>query len=151
MKEDAIESLLEGMPQPKRQKRVVRKKHFSTKNLPLDVAVRRLVAEEIGDVDPTRDEKFILLQKYGVVAPRIDRSVKKPKWMGESEWKRKLNNWFKMTQGLVRRFQNPKSRPQQTQPTGRPNQRPWKHSKRNQTTVSTRQNFGPTRTGNSQR
>ena len=155
MKEDAIEKLLEGMPQPKRQKRVVRKKHFNTKNVPLEVAVRRLVAEEIGEVEPTRDEKFVLLQKYGVVAPRIDRQVTKPHWMGDAEWKRKLNNWFKMTQGLTRRYQAKRN----PQPTGH---HPWSQVKaeaarnqkyqqrRPQTSRNFRPNSAQTRTGSTQ-
>jgi hypothetical protein len=97
--EEVDAALLEGMPRANKG-RVVRKKRFVTsKHLPLDIAVRREVAEEIGEAEPTRDQKYILLQKYGVVAPRIDRLVTKPRWMGEGEWKRKQNNWFKITQG----------------------------------------------------
>lgn len=107
--------LLEGMPSPRKQKRVTKKKFYSTKNVPQEVAVRRQVAEEIGDAEPTRDEKFILLQKYGVAAPRIDRLVTKPKWMGETTWKRKMNEWSKMTHGLVKGFQ-PKRKPQPSLP-----------------------------------
>ena len=159
MKEDAIEKLLEGMPQPKKTKRVVRKKHFNTKNVPLDIAVKRLVAEEIGDVEPTRDEKFVLLQKYGVVAPRIDRQVTRPLWMGESEWKRKQNNWFKMTQGLTRRYQSPRQRPNsQSKPYQKPPfQRAPNPSLRKKfrtdqrpTTRNFRPNSAPTRMGSSQ-
>jgi len=43
----------------------------------------------------------MLLQKYGVTAPRIDRQVTRPKWMGVAEWKRKMNDWYKSTKGMV--------------------------------------------------
>jgi len=103
------------------RKRVTKKFH-STKNLPIDVAVRRQVAAEIGEDEPTKDEKFVLLQKYGVAAPRIDRLISKPNWMGVAEWKRKLNEWFKATKGLVRPQQRPRfSRPNSNLPQQRSN------------------------------
>lgn len=67
----------------------------------LDVTIRRQVAFDLGEEEPQKDERFQLLQKYGVAAPRIDRQVTKPKWMGETEFKRKMNDWFKITKGLV--------------------------------------------------
>lgn len=151
--------LLEGMPSPRKQKRIAKKKFFSTKHVPLEVGVRRQVAEEIGDAEPTRDEKFILLQKYGVAAPRIDRLVTKPKWMGESTWKRKLNEWSKMTHGLVKGFQPKKRFPQQSQPgEGRPPQkhsRPWRgdktgryNSRRPNNSNNSRPNSARVQTGN---
>ncbi len=115
------DTLLEGMPQPKRLRVKRVKKFHSNKNVPVDVAVRRQVAEEISDAEPTKDQKFILLQKYGAFAPRIDRLVTKPKFMGVSEWKRKQNDWFKATKGLVKPQQSPRSRftnSQRSQPDG---------------------------------
>lgn len=104
--EELDRQLLEGMPAAQRkQKRIIKKKFFSTKHVPLEVAVRRQVAEEIGEAEPTQGEKSTLLQKYGVKPAVIDRLVTKPKWMSESVWRRKLNEWFKMTHGLVRGYQ----------------------------------------------
>lgn len=146
--------LLEGMPSPRKQKRITKKKFFSTKNVPLEVGVRRQVAEEIGDAEPTRDEKFILLQKYGASAPRIDRFVTKPKWMTEATWKRKLNEWSKMTHGLVKGFQ-PKRKPQVIlDKNGKVLARPWnpKHHKHPNSRPSKSNSFRPNsaqvRTGN---
>ena len=99
---------LEGMPPIKKVRKRI-KKHHTTKNVPVEVSIRRQVSEEIGDDEPTKDEKFVLLQKYGVTAPRIDRLVTKPNWMGVSEWKRKQNDWFKATKGLVSAAQRPRS------------------------------------------
>jgi hypothetical protein len=118
---------LEGLPPTKKPRKRVVKKFHTTKNIPVDVAVRRQVAEEIGEAEPTKDEKFILLQKYGAFAPRIDRLVTKPKWMGVAEWKRKQNDWFKATKGLVRPQQRPRSQFQQTRPTAADIKKPWNH------------------------
>jgi len=142
--------LTEGMPSPRKQRRERKKKFFSLKNVPQEVAVRRQVAEDIGDAEPTRDEKFILLQKYGVTAPRIDRLVTKPKWMEEQTWKRKQNEWSKMTHGLVKGFQPKRN---QKPPFGRaPNPSLKKkfrteHSRRNNSNNS-RPNSAQVRTGN---
>ena len=45
-----------------------------------DVYIRRQVAAELGEDEPTKEEKFSLLQKYGVTPPRFDRRVTKPHW-----------------------------------------------------------------------
>ena len=45
--------------------------------------------------------RYGLLQKYGVVNPKIDRNVRRPKWMEIKEWKRKLSEWYKITKGMV--------------------------------------------------
>lgn len=118
------EATLDGMP-PVKKTRVVKKKKFQpTKNVPVEVSIRRQLSGEIGDDEPTKDQKFVLLQKYGVTAPRIDRLVTKPNWMGVAEWKRKQNDWFKATKGMVNpsqrpRFNRPMSNSQPSQP-GRP-------------------------------
>lgn len=107
----------------------------------LDVVIRRQVAFDLGEDEPKKDERFQLLQKYGVAAPRIDRSMTKPNWMGVAEFKRKLNDWYKATKGLVA----PQQRTQ------------WQNRTRGitqDTTVGTRSGFvnasrhgsGPTRT-----
>lgn len=161
--EEVDAALLEGMPRANKG-RVVRKKRFVTsKHLPLDIAVRREVAEEIGEAEPTRDQKYILLQKYGVVAPRIDRLVTKPRWMGEGEWKRKQNNWFKITQGSAIKYQQ-KSKRQPLQPQSKTwgeirfknpqaqqrHQERYQKSSRPSNSNRFRQSSGPMKTGNTQ-
>lgn len=166
MENGAIEAaLLEGMPSAKKTKKRVAKRHFTTKNVPVETSVRRQVAEEIGEAEPTRDQKYVLLQKYGVVAPRIDRGISKPKWMGVSEWQRKLSEWFKMTKGLVKPQQRSKfSRPNpNSQPSSRTS-KPWSQIRhkslvspknplgiRPQGTRAFQKNSGPTRTATPQR
>lgn len=162
--EELDAALLEGMPRANKG-RVVRKKRFVTsKHLPLDIAVRREVAEEIGEAEPTRDQKYILLQKYGVVAPRIDRLVTKPRWMGADEWKRKQNNWFKITHGSAVKYQQKSGRPAGAK-TNAPQSKSWgeirfknsqaqqRHLARNSRpnkSNSFRQSSGPMKTGNTQ-
>ena len=150
---------LDGMPPIKKPRKKVVKKFHSNQNVPVDVAVRRQVAAEIGDDEPTKDQKFILLQKYGVTAPRIDRQVTKPNWMGVKEWKRKQNDWFQATKGLVKPQQRPKYRPTlNSQPRREFNKnplvvKPWSqlnHKARPQGMREFRPNFGQTRTGNRQ-
>jgi hypothetical protein len=67
----------------------------------LDVVIRRQVAFDLGEDEPQKDERFQLLQKYGVAIPRIDRLMTKPNWMGVAEFKRKLNDWYKLTKGMI--------------------------------------------------
>jgi hypothetical protein len=69
--------------------------------------VRRQVSFELGgpDAEPTKDQKFQILQKYGIAAARIDRGVTKPKWMTEAAWNEKRAQFYKMTTGLVPREQ----------------------------------------------
>src|ERR1700675_3126507 len=105
---------LEGMPPIKKVRKPRTKKHHTTKNVPVEVSIRRQVSEDIGDDEPTKDQKYVLLQKYGVVAPKIDRLATKPNWMGVSEWKRKQNDWFRATKGMVSPSQRPRNfRPMQ--------------------------------------
>ena len=66
----------------------------------LDRFVRRTLAEELGE-EPTRDQKFALLQKYGLAAARIDRNVTKPSWKGKKEWNQQMQEWYKLTKNLV--------------------------------------------------
>ena len=73
----------------------------------LDTMVRRQVAYELGgpDAEPTKNEKFQVLQKYGVAAARIDRDIAKPSWMSETTWHQKRSEFYKATKGLVPREQ----------------------------------------------
>lgn len=78
-----------------------RRSKRSKTGVSLDVVIRRQVAFDLGEDEPQKDERFQLLQKYGVAAPRIDRLVTRPPWMSIAEFKRKLNEWYKNTKGLV--------------------------------------------------
>ena len=83
---------------PKRRER--KEKRAST-IVTADIAIRRQIAAELGDEEPRSDEKFQLLQKYGVAAARIDRLATKPSWMEETVWQGKKTQWFQLTKGLV--------------------------------------------------
>lgn len=77
------------------------RKARSKTGVSLDVVIRRQVAFDLGEDEPKKDERFQLLQKYGVAAPRIDRLVTRPPWMSIAEFKRKLNEWYKNTKGMI--------------------------------------------------
>lgn len=151
-------------PTEAREKRERRKKS----GVPtLDVTIRRQVSAELGEDEPQKDERFQLLQKYGVAAPRIDRFVTKPKWMGVAEWKCKQNEWYKATKGLVvpqqrrtfspnQRHSSPQQRPANAAgDTSRRTSKPWsqiKHKNPNHPSNLRRdtrafpRNSGPTKT-----
>lgn len=93
--------------QPKKRDREEKKFVRATT---LDGVVRRQMAEEIGEDEPSREQRFALLQKYGVVEAKIDRRVKKPSWMGERQWNQKLQEWYRATKGLVPAAQERKPR-----------------------------------------
>ena len=82
------------------QEKRVRRARSKT-GVSLDVVIRRQVASDLGEDEPQKDERFQLLQKYGVVTPRIDRLVTRPPWMPIAEFKRKLNDFFKATKGMI--------------------------------------------------
>lgn len=126
---------LDDMPPIKKARKRV-KKHHTTNKVPVEVSIRRQLSAELGDDEPSKDEKFSLLQKYGVTTPRIDRLVTKPNWMGVAEWKRKQNDWFKVTKGLVSPSQRPRFHAQdrKTLPMQRGGMRPYTTS--SQRTVS---------------
>lgn len=117
---------LEGMPPIKKPRKPRAKKHHTTKNVPVEVSIRRQLSEELGDDEPTKEQKFVLLQKYGVTAPRIDRLATKPSFMGAAEWKSKQNIWFKATKGLVSSSQRPRSNYRPTSNSQQPHL-PQKH------------------------
>lgn len=100
-------------PPTETQEKRVRRARNKT-GVSLDVVIRRQVAFDLGEDEPKKDERFQLLQKYGVAAPRIDRLATKPNWMGVAEWKSKLNDWYKLTKGMIQ--------PQQQRRTFSPNQ-----------------------------
>lgn len=123
----------------------------------LEVNVKRQLSAEIGEDELPQAEKFILLQKYGVAAPRIDRLVTKPVWMEERLWRQKNNDWMRATKGLVPARQQPRTFQQTptSRATANPSQRtskPWsqikfknpqaqqRHERQNQTTRTSRPN-----------
>ena len=124
----------------KRWKRETKEKHVTVSGLTADIAVRRMLAAELGEDEPTKDAKFQLLQKYGIAAPRIDRGVTKSKWMSEGTWKIKQSDWFKATKGLV---------PQDRQRNSGVNPKPFNKFPNSKTSGrNSRQNFAPARTEN---
>jgi hypothetical protein len=99
----------------KRERPLPRRKQMAAATA--DVAVRRAIAYELGGTDgePVSEQKFQVLQKYGVAAARIDRAVTKPKWMSEGTWRTKKAEFYQLTKGLVPKeqfkkvFRNPAS------------------------------------------
>jgi hypothetical protein len=98
---------------PKKRDRREKKVPVFMGDVSLDVSVRKQVAAELGDVEPTKEQKFALLQKYGVAAARIDRKVTKPFWNNEEEkvWNNRLLQFEKATRGLVPRQQERRAYP----------------------------------------
>lgn len=111
---------------PKREKFVRKEKR--TGSMTAEVAVKRQLAAEIGEDEIQSDKKFVLLQKYGVAAPRIDRQVQKPTWMEVKEWRQKQNDWFRATKGLATAKQQPQPRKVVVGLQASPSSRPWKAS-----------------------
>ena len=74
----------------------------------VELAVRKQMAEEIGDDELTKDQRFSVLQKFGLAAPRIDRNVTKPTWMSRTLWAQKLKEWYTITKGLAPQQQQKK-------------------------------------------
>src|SRR6266436_5969081 len=90
----------------KREKRETRSRVRG--NLTLEVYIRRQISSELGEDEPGKDERFQLLQKYGVAAARIDRQTTRPTWKGIAEWKRQENDWYKATKGMISAQQTPR-------------------------------------------
>ena len=67
----------------------------------LDGYLRRQMSEEIGEDELSKDFRFQVMQKYGSIAPRIDRRVTKPSWMSTAEWSRKRQEFHTQTVGLI--------------------------------------------------
>ena len=67
----------------------------------LEGYLKRVIAEEIGEEELTKDFRFQVMQKYGSIAPRIDRRVTKPSWMSTAEWSRKRQEFHTQTVGLI--------------------------------------------------
>jgi hypothetical protein len=127
----------------------------------VEIFLKKQVAADLGEEEMVnKDERYLLLQKYGLVTPKIDRLVTKPNWMGVSTWKRKMNEWFQMTKGLVAPQQQKKFyRPTSPSPTRTPQLHPirkWSekfksgHSPRQDTRIS-RPNYGQDQTENPQK
>ena len=108
----------------------------------LDGYLRRQMSEEIGEDELSKDFRFQLMQKYGSIAPRIDRRVTKPSWMEESQWKSLKQEFHNLTKGLVpsqqfatkKQFPSRSNSQSQTQASAPRSSRPWsqiRHKKYN--------------------
>jgi hypothetical protein len=62
-------------------------------------ALKQQIREEVGDDELTLPQQFALLQKFGANAVQIERKMSKPAWIGEQEWKSRINQWIDMTTG----------------------------------------------------
>jgi hypothetical protein len=82
----------------------------------LDGVLRRQLAEEIGDVDLSKDQRFVMLQKLGMAQVRIDRKVTKPSWKDKKTWRTEQNEWFRATKGLVPAIQFKTDQPKNYRP-----------------------------------
>ena len=128
-----------------------------------DIAVRRQVAYELGgpDAEPTSEQKFQMLQKYGVAAARIDRAITKPSWMGERQWRLLKQEFYIATKGLVpkeqfkrNRVATAENRQNRPLPQGRMNRprQPWEGkmfpNSQQRNSSGSRPNFAQGPTGN---
>lgn len=77
--------------EPKRERRVK----------DLSGVLRRDMSEEVGESELSKEHRFALLQKYGIVAAKIDRKVVRPSWKNEKQFNQELNDWYRATKGLV--------------------------------------------------
>jgi hypothetical protein len=93
-------------PPKEDEKKEFREKREKREMTP-DLFARRLVNQEIGDDEATFFQRSMLLQKYGVSAPRIDKRVNRPFWITDQTWKAKLPIYFRELNrtGLVTRYQ----------------------------------------------
>lgn len=94
---------------PKRRERNFEPK-VARKVRGLEGNIRRQMAEEVGEDELSKDFRFGLLQKYGLIAARIDRKVTKPIWMEESTWILKKKQFHDATKGMFPSFR-PNPRP----------------------------------------
>ncbi|SRR6266496_5839749 len=131
-----MEKCKQCTPDMKEDRRELKLRRFST-NVPAEIAVRRQVSAEIEEEDVPREHRYILLQKYGVIDPVIDRRVQKPSWMEKSVWNQKINQWFVNTKGLAQASQRPRNKPYQ-----KPNL--MQSGSRPQGTKIPSRNYGPT-------
>lgn len=114
---------------PKRRSREDRPK-VERRATTLDGVLRRQLAEEIGDTELSKDQRFAMLQKLGMAQVRIDRKVTKPSWKDEKTWRQEQNEWFKATKGLVPVTQFKKNvAPKATLATAKPGVRPTRTSR----------------------
>lgn len=105
-------------PRPKRERKERAPKQAAT----TDTLLRRQVAGELGE-DGTKEQRFQLLEKYGLSAPRIDRRIKKPAWMEDGTWNQKFLAFSKATKGLVTAKQERRSPQQRSGQQSRPQQK----------------------------
>jgi hypothetical protein len=107
---------------PQNPERVVKKRRDKfvkpkfTRATTVEGTLRREMATEIGEDELTKDQRFACMQKYGIIAARIDRKVTKPSWMEESRWRQLKQEFHNMTKGLIP--QQSKSTTFTTKPAG---------------------------------
>ena len=88
-------------PDRKKKRRDREDKPTRERATTLDGYLRRQMSEEIGEDELSKDFRFQVMQKYGMIAPRIDRRVTKPSWMSTAEWSRKRQEFHTQTVGLI--------------------------------------------------
>ncbi len=120
-------------PDRKKKRRDREDKPTRERATTLDGYLRRQMSEEIGEDELSKDFRFQLMQKYGTIAPRIDRRVTKPSWMEESQWKKLRQEFHNLTKGIVPAHQfsqnarsHARSNSQSQTPASAPrSSRPW--------------------------
>ena len=104
--------------------------------LTVEQDVRKQMMEELGESEPqihqtyhkkargnliidpkcpacrVSERRFMLSQKYGLVAPRLDTRIRRPLWMkGGAKWRKQLEQWQKTVRRVRQEMQG--SQPQQ--------------------------------------
>lgn len=104
----------------------------------MELVLRKQMADEIGEEEQlTRDHRFMLLQKFGLMIPIINRGVKKPHWKEVDTWKRQLGEFYQITKGLVTEIRpNPRRFVKTAAPNSTPIQaKPWRGQWKQRPTV----------------
>jgi hypothetical protein len=135
---------------PKKRDRKDAKPRYSGGEVSVGIAIRRQVAAELGEEEPTAAQKSALNQKYGATDPIIDRRVTKPIWQEESVWMNKKAKYDQAVTGLVPREQTIPRRGNSSSQR-RVNRSPVYNPKiQNDSSRRFPQNSNPTRTGTRQ-
>lgn len=79
----------------------------------VDENVRQQMVAEIGEDELTSDQRYMLVQKYGLVIPRINfrnLGIKKPSWMNPLEWGIRRTAWKTLIKSIFRHQSRPQVR-----------------------------------------
>jgi hypothetical protein len=119
----------------------------------VDLAVRRQVAYELGGIDaePTSEQKFQMLQKYGIAAPRIDRAISKPKWMTEGRWRTLKAEFYQATKNLIPKEQFKRNQPAMSKQERESQQRRQHRNYPQRNSSGSRPSYAQGQTGDRQR